>query len=544
MFRWAAFVILGIALLAGGCTTPPSLSDKYSISRVQPRGKILTTSVMLVADNQLNHMFGDPTPLITEFNDKVVRVTLRPVAQDIFAPHVLRWSLENFRYGEKVIHLGDGLNTACVGEFKRFVDVMTPGPSVSAHRKWKWVMAPGNHDAYYLGNTQNSPGMWRDACKRADGPLTKDRFVRSYLEQLQRQFDEFRKDYPGTLPDSGQWRPGSHKGHFLRAVAWKIDKDAPHRSFVVQELNLARDSSDRPISAILLDTSQYHWAPALVPFLFSPNAGINGDLVSDQVSFIRQWLEDDSDNNKISLLLGHHPYDTLRSSAKSAIDALRQDYRVVLYVSAHTHKGQYYVHGAPDGKTWLELNVGSITDWPVEFRVLNIGTVEHDPSKLSMRVPLFRLPDSAKKFNTWPRDCAAWIPKPGDPDSFIALEQRKTTSAKQTYRNRMVDALWLYRRFIEKIPTAKNGAQQPWPPGHASDTTLLAHMEKLQTTGSVEEQRTFILDLVRFDRGRTVENEKNRRDYRLCQAVEASKYDKLRSIKPIVEDQYIIIPGS
>jgi hypothetical protein len=56
-----------------------------------------------------------------------------------------------------------------------------------------WVMAPGNHDAYFFGNDAAADRLtWRDwqrACVRGGSLMTKDRFVRSYLQVLFAQND-------------------------------------------------------------------------------------------------------------------------------------------------------------------------------------------------------------------------------------------------------------------------------------------------------------------------------------------------------------------
>jgi hypothetical protein len=49
--------------------------------------------------------------------------------------------------------------------------------------------------------------------------------------------------------------------------------------------------------------------------------------------------------------------------------------RSLMYVSAHTHAGHFIVHKEdPQQDNWLELNVGSILDWSLEFRTLEIGS--------------------------------------------------------------------------------------------------------------------------------------------------------------------------
>ena len=83
--------------------------------------------------------------------DQLVSVAIRPVQQDLFAPDLLRWVMKNYGASWPVIHLGDATNMACVGELEAFFEIMAEG------RK-RWVMAPGNHDCFLLGNSQVKGG--------------------------------------------------------------------------------------------------------------------------------------------------------------------------------------------------------------------------------------------------------------------------------------------------------------------------------------------------------------------------------------------------
>ena len=85
----------------------------------------------LVADNQLNYLYGDPIWLRSGLSDKLFRVAIRPVQQDLFGQDILRWTLNIYGSQYPIIHLGDGTNMACAGEFESFIEIMSTAYSGS-----------------------------------------------------------------------------------------------------------------------------------------------------------------------------------------------------------------------------------------------------------------------------------------------------------------------------------------------------------------------------------------------------------------------------
>ncbi|MCP4623340.1 MAG: hypothetical protein GY850_07375 [bacterium] len=84
---------------------------------------------------------------------------------------------------------------------------------------------------------------------------------------------------------------------------------------MVQEIDLGIPNSSPPVSAILPDTSQYGAMPTLVPTPLTPNAGINGDVLPDQLNIVENWLKVDPTDQKITVLMGHHPFAFLIKAA-------------------------------------------------------------------------------------------------------------------------------------------------------------------------------------------------------------------------------------
>lgn len=525
----AGVLALGVVLGLPACKTPPPpISSQYEISPDKPDGFALTKNVMLVADNQLNHLYGDPIWMRSELTDQIVSVTIRPIQQDLFAGNVLRWALELYGTRRPVIHLGDGTNIACRGEYEAFSEIMSTAGT--------WVMAPGNHDAYLLGNVHFEIGSWEKACRRAGGPMTKDILVESYLAHLLDQHEELRGQY-GELPASGEWRSQGDAMTFLRAVAWTIDREQPWRSFVVQELDLGLPNSQPPVAVILFDSSQFARAPVLVPTPIAPNAGVTGAVQDDQFAIVEKWLDNGAEARTMTLFMSHHPFGDLAESAQEKIEALRKEHSVTLYVSAHTHNGQYFVRGGADG--WLELNVGSIVDWPIEFRTLSIHEDRDHPENLVFRTPLFRIPDSWESLvpPQAPQCDPDWEAKPEDPDYYLSFADGNSPDPLQTQLALMDVALHAYRRLVVTVPSAADNPN--WPECCANDEVIVQEIDRA-LGADLEAKISLLIALGEFDRDRSAADPQVHRDYRVCQAVWASKYDSLGRRQPEASDPYIV----
>jgi hypothetical protein len=525
-------------LLVAGCQKKLSLSERYEILPEKPDGFALTKNIMLVADNQLNYLYGEPIWLRSGLTDKFVKVAIRPVQQDLYGQDMLRWALGLYGSRMPVIHLGDAGNMGCRGEFEAFLEIMSTATK-------PWVMAPGNHDAYLFGNMHFNLGEWSATCRGADGPMTKERLVQRYLTFLQEKYENFRAAYPQNLPLKGQWRDPSDSVNFLRSVAWEINVDAPWRSFVVQEVDLGIPDSSPSVFAILLDTSQYGAMPTLVPTPASPNAGTNGDVLPDQLEIVENWLKDDPAGSKITILMGHHPFATLIKDAQETLSALREDFRIPLYVSAHTHKGEYIPRGGSQGNEgWLELNIGSIVDWPIEFRTFSIQEIRDQPDKLIFRTELFRIPDCWEWTKLMPpkspvcRD--SWEANLGDDAYYLSYMDITSPDPKVTQDKLMDSLLHTYTKFLTDVPSAGNN--QIWPACCSSDGEILQEINRALSSNNIEQKIALLRSLDQFDRKRTPVDPRMRRDYRLCQAVWSSKYDKLERRQPIPSDTYISFP--
>jgi hypothetical protein len=554
MFR---FLVVSVVLLSG-CSwfaKPPSLPKGYSIPIDEPPSSYLSRRVILVGDNQLHNLYNEPVTLFrTGLADKIVQSAIRPVQLDFYGQDFLKWLLENTR-GEPIVHLGDACDFSCTGEFERFSDIMQ-------RAKGGWVMAPGNHDGFFYGNDHRDveKGDWPVACRNAGEPMTKDCFVRLYLGALVLQggseYQELARNLGlehlahGNLKQAtaaivskklmqGNWRHKAGGRPFLHSLSWKIDEGDPWRSFVVQEVDFSLGESTS-VRAILLDTAQYEEKPILVPL--SRNAGVTGEILGDQLDIVKSWILSDQNRERIWVLIGHHPFDSLNLKSQKALDDLRKRTGALVYVSAHTHAGQFLVHNGDQEKDkWLELNVGSILDWSLEFRTLQIERAKED-GRLVLRSPRYTMHERLHKFMQLPMNDELWEAKPGNRDYYLGHENLKDLDAHKT-ETRLKDALLAtFHRLIRFNPTKAGDQDTPWPSCCRNDEAVLAEIDRVVNDALLDKKIEFLLELDRFERGRRVGDEDMHQKYRLSQAIWASKYDSVHTRKPLEDNWFVVFP--
>jgi hypothetical protein len=556
--RWLGrFLVISVVVLTG-CSwfsTQPSLPKSYSIPLNEPPSSYLSRRVILIGDNQLHNLYNDPVPLFrTGAADKIVQSAIRPVQLDFYGQDFLKWVVENTR-GEPIVHMGDACDFSCTGEFERFSEIMQKA-------KGGWVMAPGNHDGFFYGNEHRDveKGDWPAACRNAGEPMTKDRWVRLYLaalvlqrgpeyQELTRNFGlehvahgDFKQASTAILSKNltqGNWQYKAPGLPFLRSLSWKINEQDPWRSFVVQEVDLSLDASIS-IRAILLDTAQYEEKPILLPL--SRNAGVTGELLEDQLGVVKSWIESDQNRKRVWVLIGHHPFDDLSPRSQKALDDLRKKTGALVYVSAHTHAGQFIVHDPDQEKDkWLELNMGSILDWSLEFRTFQIERSKED-ARLVLRSPRYTMHERLYRFMQLPINDEIWEARPGDKDYYLGHENLKDLDAHKTEIQLKNALLATFRRLIRFNPTKAGDQDTPWPSCCRNDEAVLAAIDRAVKDESLEKKIEFLLELDRFERGRRVGDADMHQKYRLSQAIWASKYDSVHTRKPLEDNWFIIFP--
>jgi hypothetical protein len=554
-----AFCALGLSCVTLSCAlcSRPSLPAGYSIPLGEPSQDYLSERIILVADTHLHNLYGEPVTILrTGLADHIKQSAIRPVQLDFYGQDFLKWVVENTS-GEPIVHLGDPCDFSCSGEFEKFVEIMQK-------TKKCWVYAPGNHDGFFFGNEQRAvdSGDWPNACRNAGEPLTKDRLIRLYLSALAIQgkpgVSEFTEHYGlaklanASLPgaeeailgrglNEGRWRYDGGGRPFLRSISWKIDGREPWKSFVAQELDISLNASS-PVGAIMLDTSQYENKPTLIPTPVSYNAGITGEFLADQLDVVNTWIESGQPQDKIWVIMGHYPYDALCSKSQKSLDDLRKKTRALVYISAHTHTGQFIVHGKDqkDDK-WLELNIGSLLDWNLEYRTLQVGRTTDDKRPV-IRSPRFTMAKLLQDFEQLPVNDDIWEAKPGEDDYCLSHENLKDLDALRTELRLKNALLATYRRLIRVNQTEPDSPASVWPSGCSRDDEVLAKIDRIIQEPFLDKKISLLLELDRFEQTRRVKDEITHQRYRLSQAIWASKYDSVHSRKPLEDDWFIVFP--
>lgn len=541
----------------------PSLDRRHTLPFEEPDGRALTAAFTLMADNQIHHLFGDPYWVRTELADRVVKEAIRPVQLDLFGPDLLGWALArpSTRY-MPVLHLGDALDVGCHGELTRFFEVMQGAAA-------GWFMVPGNHDFYFVGNGHVSRRHWARACKRADGRITKNEFIVRYLDEGLggQQHDEGARPGLAALQQLRGADPGTDAFELdaqgprglLTGARWRLH-DSPWRSYLVQRLDLGWTKQARPVVAILLDTTQYGVRPRVLP---TPrNAGLDGSILGDQRQAVRELLRGAPADAAV-VLMGHHHHDALTRPARAFLDELAQTHAVVAYVSAHTHAGHYAVHrlrndpdANPDAnsdanraQTLLELNVGSLVDWPLEYRELRLKSVG-EPGQVLMASPRHRLDRLWRQSQEGQQCDPAWERAPAH---YVAPDGHGyAVTSVRTQVNLFAALLDTFAALLQAFPSESAGTPGGAAGGFADDAAAQAAIAQAHVrltrvaddpaeVGSLDQVADTLMRLEAFDRARPPADRAGRDRYRLCQAFWASKYDRLRARAPQTDDPYVVV---
>ena len=125
-------------------------------------------------------------------------------------------------------------------------------------------------------------------------------------------------------------------------------------------------------------------------------------------------------------------------------------------------------------------------------------------------------------------------------DFYLSHNYKSSLNPKKTQQDLLIALLNTYRKILNAVASAENN--EVWPPGHASDGEVVETIDRALEKRDIEEMTSLLIELGEFERDRQPKDPLVRRDYRLRQAVWASKYDKLRGRKPVISDTYIQFP--
>lgn len=541
---------VGAAALAVIAVTAGCCGNKEPLLRPDPRFRVERTPgdirwrslpVALVADNQEFYFGGQPFLFRSGFANNHFSVSaVRVPQQDAFGESLLGLALAQSRH-TITLHLGDALDLSCAAEWRRFLLTMTRPDETPVD----WFFTPGNHDGYFFGNFVEPTSMWRKACE-GDRPITKAEIVDGYLDVLAARYG---LDLPGAVGGirEGEWTRPAGVTFPLKRVAWLVDPERFWRSYIVQEIDVTVPGR-APASIVLVDTSTYDRPPRITATerRLRRAAGEHGGLGDDQRAAVRAWLRDAHGQGAIVAAMGHHPFGVLDAASRRDLVAAIDDHELATYVSAHTHRGKYFLNPGPQG-LWIEPNLGSILDHSAEYGSFRMGTEGPDVAVQLDRIAMWEFGDGTVGADLEIRcQQTGWRAAPDDPDFYTRY--RASTSVfpgpiERLYYDTLLAALSRYWRCIPsagQVVAPSPDAYLPCAPTSEQDAAITA----ARAAGDTVAMAALVRTLLAADDARQPYSELRRREYKVCQSLWAAEYERRGALAPSPTEGYFIVGGS
>jgi Calcineurin-like phosphoesterase len=453
-----------VAALLAGCAgvTPLPAPDAEPGGRYLP----LTTPIIALGDTQEHLSTGFPLHDNDSAVDAYVEVAQRPPEQALFGRRLMEWALHSHP-DEPFLHLGDVMDLSCRIEAERMTRIFRAAPHVGA-------ILPGNHDglmfgiyAYGLLDWEKADKVvpevsrWNNACRRGAGELdtrhkseneafSKREFIALYISE----HSKGRPEKPGLVapPETGRhsvsWR-NPDPDAFLSAIeAELLDGKAYADSYIAQRLKLPRaPGATRDTIVIGLDTNQAGLLVDVWDVLTGHSPGDLGHVHHDQVLAVSKWVNEAVERGDIVIFAGHHNWRSISLTSRARIRNLmsRLDHPLV-YLSAHTHTGFWAAHRALADQPLLELNVSSLSDWPLAYRRISFA---YDETAKRIQVRGELMPKGVKPTTTDADLLEAWdaqtCQKSGVPPARIKEEDMALVKLQRESRGTLLEWLvsWL-----------------------------------------------------------------------------------------------------
>lgn len=507
-------LLAAVALLAGcaapGITAPP---PPDAPGRFVP----LTLPVIALGDTQEHESTGFPLIDNDGAVDAYVEVAQRPPEAPLFSRRILEWVVENHSR-EPVIHLGDVLDMSCRSELKRV-------SKLALSLKQPGAILPGNHDGLLFGifnpDTVNPTGdrdarRWNQGCR---SPLrehsasqdaarreavTKRDFIGAYLEFAAVRLQPGHGLVPPPRTGSARvsWRNSDADGFFQAVEASVNDGRLYASSFMAQELLLPEaPGAKRRVRIVGLDTNQVLTIVGVTDALRRTSPGDIGSVDPDQVDAIAPWIAQARRAGDIVILAGHHNWDHLSPVTRYRLGQLLEtlDHPLV-YVSAHTHRGYWALHRVGE-RPLLELNVSSLSDWPIAYRRLSF---QFDAQSNRIKVVGELLPreasspaDDAQLLRAWAAQTCA---RAGVPLAALAQEELDAVRRQRSSRGSLWE--WLVAHFDESCESCQ---RLLFDHAHSYQDQLLATIAQLAKDIGPEAADLKNLELPAYCAGKDIE---------------------------------------
>lgn len=332
------------------------------------------------------------------------------------------------------------------------------------------AILPGNHDGLMFGiysynifdaQLDDNARKWNQACRRGAAPedtahktaneaFSKRDFIALYIDE----HSKGRQAQPGLVapPSSGvhaiSWR-SPDPTVFLSGVEAKVLEGVAYAdSYIAQRIRLPRaPQADRDVIVIGLDTNQAGPLVSTWDTVMGRSPGDRGHIHPDQIAAVSRWVDDAVANGDIVVFAGHHNWLSLGLPSRVLLRGLMGRLKhPLVYLSAHTHRGFWAEHRALVSRPLLEMNVSSLSDWPIAYRRISFA-FDARSNRLQVRADL--LPRGDQPTASYADLLAAWEQQScqltGVPLQRIREEDMMLVKRQRESRGQLVE--WLLQYF-------------------------------------------------------------------------------------------------
>jgi hypothetical protein len=244
------------------------------------------------------------------------------------------------------------------------------------------------------------------------------------------------------------WRNPDPEAFLSGIEAELLDGKVYADSYIAQRLKLRRaPGATRDTIIIGLDTNQAGLLVDVWDTLMGHSPGDLGHVHSDQVTAVGKWVDEAVERGDIVIFAGHHNWRSISLTSRALLRNLmaRLDQPLV-YLSAHTHTGFWAAHRALATQPLLELNVSSLSDWPLAYRRISFA---YDESAKRIQVRGELMPRGDEPTTTYADLLEAWdaqtCRKSSVPIARIKEEDMALVKAQRDARGSLLEWLvsWL-----------------------------------------------------------------------------------------------------
>lgn len=491
---FAQACLLGALLLAGCAGFAPQPGPGAEPEPEPGAGyRPLTTPFIALGDTQEHVSTGYPLHDNDSAVDAYVEVAQRPPEQTLFGRRLMEWALHSHP-DAPFIHLGDVMDLSCRIEAGRMTRIFRGAPQPGA-------ILPGNHDglmfgiySYNLLEAEFDPDAlrWNKACRRGAAPddarhkteheaFTKRDFIALYISEHSRQT----ANHPGLTPPPAagthvaSWRSTDPQAFLTGIEAKLLDGIAYADSYLAQRIRLPRaPEADRDVILIGLDTNQAGPLVSTWDTLMGRSPGSTGHIHPDQIAAIAHWIDEAVARGDMVIFAGHHNWRALGLPSRIMLRALmhRLDHPLV-YLSAHTHRGFWAEHRTLAHRPLLEMNVSSLSDWPLAYRRISFA---YDDKARRLLVKADLLPRGPQPNASYADLLSAWEAQTcsasGVPLRHIRDEDMALVQQQRSARGTLVE--WLVQYLA---PVCEGCEQSLYMHAQAYQDELLRTLEQVGT---------------------------------------------------------------